>query len=133
MAAEGTQKTATAAHWIVLFTSAGLEAAWAIALDQSRGFTVLVPAIVFGVACVLSLAGLGYAMIGIPVSIAYAIWTGLGAALTVGASILLGIESPSPLKLLFLAGIVGCVIGLKFAKAPARATPTPTPQPRARG
>ncbi len=133
MAVENRPKIATTAHWVVLFASAGLEAVWAIALDQSRGFTVLLPAIVFCIACPLSMVGLGYAMVGIPVSIAYAIWTGLGAALTVGASILIGSEDPSPLKLLFLAGIVGCVIGLKFAKSPAPATPTPTPQQRVRG
>lgn len=133
MAAEHRPKTATTAHWLILFASAVLEAVWAIALDQSRGFTVLLPALVFCVACTLSMAGLGYAMVGIPVSIAYATWTGLGAALTVGASILIGSEEPSPLKLLFLAGIVGCVVGLKFAKSPTPATPTPTPRQRARG
>lgn len=134
-AGEDRPKAAAPAHWIVLSVSSGLEAVWAIALDESRGFSVLLPAIVFCIAFPLSMAGLGYAMTGIPVSIAYAIWTGLGAALTVGASILMGSEDPSPLKLLFLAGIVGCVVGLKFAKegSPHPRRPTPTPQLPGRG
>lgn len=102
-------------HWVVLLASAILEATWAIALDESRGFTVLGPAIVFGIALPLSMLGLGFAMRAIPVSVAYAIWTGLGAALTVAVSMVLGTEPVSALKILFLAGIVGCVLGLKFA------------------
>ncbi|WP_224780957.1 multidrug efflux SMR transporter [Leucobacter sp. Psy1] len=110
-------------HWIVLLASAFLEATWAIALDESRGFTVLGPAIVFGIALPLSMLGLGYAMRAIPVSVAYAIWTGLGAALTVAVSMALGTEPVSALKILFLAGIVGCVLGLKFAgDAPRKST-----------
>ncbi|MCW2287436.1 multidrug efflux SMR transporter [Leucobacter luti] len=112
-------KQASTRHWVILFASAVLEAVWALALKESHGFTVLAPTIVFAIANPISLFGLGYAMRGLPVSVAYAIWTGLGAALTVAASILMGLEAPSVLKLVFLAGIVGCVIGLKFAKDPA--------------
>lgn len=112
------KKSATPAHWFALLGSAALEAVWAIALDQSRGFTVLLPAIIFCIATVIGMFGLGYAMRGIPISIAYTIWTGLGAAFTVGASFAMGTEEPTLLKVLFLAGIVGCVIGLKFARDP---------------
>lgn len=112
-------KVARPAHWIVLLASALLEAVWAIAMHDSNGFTLLVPSLVFAVACPLSMVGLGFAMRGLPISVAYAIWTGLGAALTVVASMLLGSEPASPLKLLFIAGIIGCVVGLKFVKDPA--------------
>lgn len=113
-----TPKVARRSHWLVLLASAILESIWALALHDSRGFTVILPTIVFFIASTLSMIGLGYAMRGLPVSTAYAIWTGLGAALTVGASFLLGTEAPSALKLVFLAGIIGCVIGLKFVKDP---------------
>lgn len=112
-------KQASTRHWVILFASAVLEAVWALALKESHGFTILAPTIVFAIANPISLFGLGYAMRGLPVSVAYAIWTGLGAALTVAASIVMGLEAPSVLKLVFLAGIVGCVIGLKFAKDPS--------------
>lgn len=104
-------------HWIVLLFSAGLEATWATALGLSEGFTHPVPSIVFFVATVLSMVGLGYAMKEIPIGTAYAVWTGLGAALTVTYAIATGNEPFSALKLVFLAGIVGAVIGLKLLPA----------------
>lgn len=111
-------KIARTRHWVVLFASALLEAVWALALKESQGFTIVGPTIVFAITNPLSMVGLGYAMRGLPISVAYAVWTGLGAALTVGASILLGMETPSVLKLVFLGGIVACVVGLKFTKDP---------------
>jgi quaternary ammonium compound-resistance protein SugE len=102
--------------WIVLLASAILEAVWATALGASNGFTQLVPRIVFGVALVLSMLGLGYAARHIPISTAYAIWTGTGAALTVAWGMLTGAEGVTLLRVLFLAGIVCCVIGLKLVK-----------------
>ena len=100
--------------WIVLILSAVLEAVWATALEASDGFTVLLPSVIFAVAATLSMAGLGYAMKSIPISTAYAVWTGLGAVLTVAWAMATGSEEPGVLKVLFLAGIIGCVIGLKF-------------------
>jgi quaternary ammonium compound-resistance protein SugE len=101
--------------WIVLTISALFEAVWAIALDRSEGLTQLIPTVIFIVGIAVSLGGLSYAMKSIPVSIAYAIWVGIGAATTVLASIFMGIEDFSYLKLLFIFGIIGSVIGLKFA------------------
>ena len=122
-ASENTQaasrKVTKPSHWPVLLGSAVLEAVWAIALAESQGFTVLGPSIIFFVVSPLSMIGLAYAMRGVPVSVAYAVWTGSGAALTVAAAMVMGNEPVSVLKLLFLAGIIGCVIGLKFAKSPA--------------
>ena len=104
-------------HWIVLLTSAVLEAVWATALGQSQGFTAPVPTAVFAIGMILSMLGLGYAAKRIPMSTAYAVWTGTGAALTVTWSMLTGEESPTVLRVLFLAGIVACVIGLKLVPA----------------
>lgn len=100
--------------WIILLVSAVLEAVWATALGQSEGFSKLVPVIVFLVAVTCSMLGLGIAMYVIPVGTAYAVWTGIGAVLTVTYAMLTGTEVASVLKVIFLAGIIGCVIGLKF-------------------
>ena len=40
-------------------------------------------------------------------------WVGIGAVLTVVIAMVTGEETVSPVKLLLLAGIVGCVVGLK--------------------
>ncbi|MBO0897164.1 DMT family transporter [Arthrobacter sunyaminii] len=106
--------------WIVLLLSAVLEAVWATALDASAGFTLLVPSLIFLAACVASMVGLAYAMNSIPVSTAYAVWTGLGAVLTVAYAMVFGNEQPGLLKILFLAGIIGCVVGLKFVESVPR-------------
>ncbi|MFJ7288359.1 DMT family transporter [Curtobacterium sp. AB451] len=108
--------------WIVLFVSATLETVWATALGESEGFTQLRPTIVFAVTIVVSLGAFGYVLKHIPISTAYAVWTGTGAALTVLWGMATGAEPVTALRLLFIAGIVGCVVGLKLVPArPVRA------------
>lgn len=99
--------------WFVLVLSGVLEAVWATALGRSEGLSRLVPSIVFFVALAFSMAGLGYAMRSLPVGTAYAVWVGVGAVLTVTYAMVTGEEAASLVKVLLLAGIVGCVIGLK--------------------
>ena len=99
--------------WLVLIVSGVLEAVWATALGKSEGFTRLGPSIVFAGALLLSMAGLAFAMRDLPVGTSYAVWVGIGAVLTVVYAMLTGGESASVVKVLLLAGIVGCVIGLK--------------------
>ena len=99
--------------WLVLVLSGVLEAVWATALGRSEGFSRLAPSVVFAVAPVLSMVGLAYAMRELPVGTAYAVWVGIGAVLTVVIAMVSGEEAVSPVKLLLLAGIVGCVVGLK--------------------
>lgn len=103
--------------WFILILSAVFEAVWATALGLSDGFSRPVPTVVFLVAVTVSMLGLGWAAKFIPMGTAYAVWTGIGAALTVTYSMLTGAESASPLKVLFLAGIIGAVIGLKLVPA----------------
>lgn len=101
--------------WIVLVVSGVLEAVWATALGKSEGFSHPLPTVVFGTGLALSMAGLAYALRTVPVGTGYAVWVGIGAVLTAGYAILFGGESATPLRLLLLAGIIGCVAGLKLA------------------
>jgi quaternary ammonium compound-resistance protein SugE len=100
--------------WIILVLSGILEAVWATALGKSDGFTKPLPTAVFGAAVILSMAGLAYAMRTLPTGTSYAIWTGIGAALTVTYAMIAGDEVASVLKVLLIIGIIGCVIGLKL-------------------
>ncbi|WNV73885.1 multidrug efflux SMR transporter [Geodermatophilus sp. DSM 44513] len=99
--------------WFVLVLSGVLEAVWATALGRSEGFSRLTPTVVFGISLALSMAGLAYAMRELPVGTSYAVWVGIGAVLTVLIAMVTGEEAVSAVKVLLLAGIVGCVIGLK--------------------
>ena len=101
-------------YWLVLVLSGVLEAVWATALGRSEGFTRLAPTAVFAAALVLSMGGLAYAMRGLPVGTAYAVWVGIGAALTAGYAMLSGDEPVSAIRVFLLLGIVGCVVGLKL-------------------
>lgn len=105
----------TVMSWLVLIVSGALEAVWATALDRSEGLGRLVPSVLFFGALALSMVGLAVAMREIPVGTSYAVWVGIGAVLTVAYAMLTGGESVSVLKVLLLAGIVGCVIGLRLA------------------
>lgn len=100
--------------WLVLVLSGVLEAVWATALGRSEGFTRLGPSITFLVSLFFSMAGLAYAMRELPVGTSYAVWVGIGASLTVAYAMLTGAEPASVVKVLLLAGIVGCVAGLKL-------------------
>lgn len=100
--------------WIVLILSGILEAVWATALGRSEGFTKLWPSVIFGVALVASMGGLAFAMREIPTGTAYAVWVGIGAALTVVVAMISGTEAVSVVKVLLVLGLAGCVVGLKL-------------------
>jgi quaternary ammonium compound-resistance protein SugE len=100
--------------WIVLVLSGVLEAVWATALGKSEGFTRLWPTVLFGGALALSMAGLAWAMREIPVGTAYAVWVGIGAALTVIWAMISGDASVSWVKIALLLGLIGCIVGLKL-------------------
>lgn len=100
--------------WIILIISGAFEAVWATALGKSEGFTKLWPSVVFGVAVVISMGGLAFALREIPTGTGYAVWVAIGASLTVIYGMITGAEQASLLKILLLLGIVACVIGLKL-------------------
>lgn len=116
--------------WIVLLASAVLEAVWATALGQSEGFTRLVPSIVFVVAGIVSFLGLERAVRVIPLATGYAVWTGVGGALTVIWALATGAQPFNPLMLVFLAGILVAVAGLALTeRAEAEQPPAERAEP----
>ncbi|MEU6135167.1 SMR family transporter [Nocardioides sp. NPDC047086] len=100
--------------WLVLAISGVLEAVWALALARTDGFQRPVPVAVFVVALAASMGGLAYAMQSVPVGTAYAVWVGIGVALTVAYSMVWSTDSISVVRVLLVVGLVGCVIGLKL-------------------
>jgi quaternary ammonium compound-resistance protein SugE len=99
--------------WLILVASGVLEAVWATAMDRSNGFSRLIPSLIFAVSLLFSMAGLAFAMRSLPTGTSYAVWVGVGAALTVGYAMLTGEETASPVKVLLIAGVVSCIAGLK--------------------
>lgn len=101
--------------WLVLVVSGALEAVWAVALGRSEGFSRLVPSVVFLVALAASMGGLAFALRTLPTGTGYAVWVGIGAALTVGFGMVTGAEPVTAARVLLLLGLVGCIVGLKLA------------------
>lgn len=100
--------------WIILLSSAVFEAVWATALGKSDGLTEVAATIVFFLGLAISMAGLAWAVKHIPIGTSYAVWVGIGAALTVTYAMITGTESVSAGKIVFISGIIAAVIGLKL-------------------
>lgn len=77
----------------------------------------LLAVIGFLVCVSLSLLFLELANRSIPLGTAYAIWTGVGATGTVVIGMIWFGEPVSIVRLLLIAGVVGCAIGLKVTSS----------------
>lgn len=73
------------------------------------------------------MSGLGWAMKSIPLGTAYAVWVGVGAALTVIYAMATGAESITLGKVIFITGIIAAVVGLKLV--PHKLVPPETQKP----
>ncbi|EFA6624986.1 quaternary ammonium compound efflux SMR transporter SugE [Escherichia albertii] len=98
--------------WIILVIAGLLEVVWAVGLKYTHGFSRLTPSVITVTAMIVSMALLAWAMKSLPIGTAYAVWTGIGAAIT--GIVLLG-ESANPMRLASLALIVLGIIGLKLS------------------
>ncbi|MFF1907399.1 DMT family transporter [Kitasatospora sp. NPDC003701] len=84
------------------------------ALKLTEGFTRLWPSIGVAVGYVLSFALLGKALKHIPVSVAYAVWSGAGTAAVAGIGVVAFGESLGRLQWLGLALIIVGVVVLNL-------------------
>ena len=103
--------------WILLGVAGALEVTFATALKYADGFTKLIPSLVFFAAYAGSAWFLSQAVKTIPLGTAYAVWTGIGAVGTALVGIALFGEPATALRLLFLALILGGIVGLKLVSA----------------
>ena len=103
--------------WIFLYVAIGLEVAGTIALKFSKGMTVLVPSVMAYLLYTGSLSSLGIALKQIPVSVAYAIWAGLGSTAVALIGIFYFREPASLLKILSLLMVVTGLVGLNLSGA----------------
>ncbi|UTF59305.1 quaternary ammonium compound efflux SMR transporter SugE [Gilvimarinus sp. DA14] len=100
--------------WVFLLLAGLFEIIWATGLKYTDGFTRLWPSVITAVAIVLSLAMLGLSLRQLPLSTAYAIWSGIGAVGTVMIGTWIFGEHMSALRLGCIALILLGIIGLKL-------------------
>lgn len=103
--------------WLVLLVAGLFEIAWAIGLKYTEGFTRFWPSVGTGLAMLISVVLLGYAIRVLPVGTAYAVWTGIGAAGTVILGIVLFGEPLTAGRLFCVALIIAGIVGLKITHA----------------
>lgn len=103
--------------WVLLFLAGILETAWAIGLKYTHGFTRLWPSVLTGLALVASMVLLSLAARTLPISTAYAVWVGIGAAGTMLLGVAVLGEPASPARLFFFALLLIAIAGLKATSA----------------
>ena len=103
--------------WFVLIAAIATEVGGTTCLKLSEGFSRLVPSLGVIVLYTLSFVFLAAVLKSIDVSVAYAIWSGLGTALVAVIGILILGEPISGIRLLSLGFIVVGVVGLQWSGA----------------
>jgi quaternary ammonium compound-resistance protein SugE len=103
--------------WFYLFIAGIFEIVWAVGIKYCNEFRITVPLILVVIAMISSMVFLGLATRTIPMSIAYAVWTGIGivGVFTYGVLILKDPISVSAIifVIMILAGIIGLKLGMK--------------------
>jgi small multidrug resistance pump len=101
--------------WLYLVLAILLEVSGTTCMKLSEGFTRMVPSILLVVFYTLSLGMLTLALKKIDVSVAYAIWSGVGTALIATIGVLWFKEPATALKLISLGLIIIGVVGLNLS------------------
>ncbi|KAB2875127.1 MAG: quaternary ammonium compound efflux SMR transporter SugE [Pseudorhodoplanes sp.] len=100
--------------WLALLVAGLLEIAWALGLKYSDGFTRLWPSVATLAAIAASFAFMAAALKSVPFGTAYAVWTGIGAAGSVLAGMILFNEPADLARLGCLVLIVTGIVGIKI-------------------
>ena len=100
--------------WGALILVGVFEIVWAYFLKQSEVFTKILPTILFISALAVSMILLALSVKTTPISIAYPIWTVIGAISSIIIGAVFFSEALTLLSSIFLLMIIGGVIGLKF-------------------
>jgi small multidrug resistance pump len=101
--------------WLYLILAILLEVSGTTCMKLSQGFTKLVPSILLFVFYSLSMGMLTLALKRIDVSVAYAVWSGVGTALIATIGVLWFKEPVTALKLISLGLIIIGVVGLNLS------------------
>ena len=104
-------------HWLYLLLAIILEVIGTTCMKLSEGFTKTLPSVLMFVLYALSFSALTLALKKVQVSVAYAIWSGMGTALIATIGVLWFKEPVNMLKLVSLVLIILGVIGLNLGDA----------------
>ena len=100
--------------WAALVLGGLFEVGFTTALRHVDGFRNWPWVAAFLVSVALSMGLLEYASRTIPLGTAYAVWVGIGAVGTVLVGILAYGDAAGAARLLLIAALIGCIVGLKL-------------------
>ena len=100
--------------WAALVLGGLFEVGFTTALRHVDGFRNWPWVLAFLVSVSLSMGLLEYASRTIPLGTAYAVWVGIGAVGTVLVGILAYGDPAGVARLLLIAALIGCIVGLKL-------------------
>ena len=102
--------------WLYLILAIILEVSGTTCMKLSQGFTRILPSILLFILYGFSFTSFSIALKKIDVSVAYAIWSGLGTTLIALVGIMWFREPISTLKIISIVLIVIGVIGLQMSR-----------------
>ncbi|AMV63084.1 Quaternary ammonium compound-resistance protein SugE [Pediococcus damnosus] len=100
--------------WLELVVAGIFETVWATTMKYSEGFTKPGFSIATLVAMTASFLLLARATKTLPLSIAYPIWTGIGAVGSILVGVILFKDSLSPLTWIFVGFLLVGIVGIKL-------------------
>lgn len=103
--------------WVLLVIAGVVEVGWATGMKYTDGFTRVVPTVLTVAGIITSMVLLAIAVRTLPIGTAYGVWVGIGAVGTALLGIILFSEPVTALRLLFLAMLIGAIVGLKATSA----------------
>lgn len=101
--------------WVYLIVAGLFEIGWAMGLKYTDGFTRLWPSVWTALSMALSVWLLAIALRTIPIGTGYAVWTGIGAAGTAVAGMILFGESRAVIRIASIVVILAGITGLKLS------------------
>ena len=100
--------------WIYLFIAILFEAAGTTCMKLSNGFSAIIPSVLLFVFYMLSFYFMTLALKTVDISIAYAVWAGVGVALITLIGVFFFKENLNLIKVVSIILIVVGVIGLRL-------------------
>ncbi len=101
--------------WFLMMVAIVLEVSGTTSMKLADGFTKLVPSVLIFVFYGASFVALTFALRKIDLSIAYAVWSGVGTAIVAMIGVVWFGEAVTPLRVISLGLVIAGVIGLHAA------------------
>ena len=100
--------------WLYLFIAGIFEIFWAVGIKYCDGLKITLPLVLVIISMGISIIFLGLATKTIPMSIAYAVWTGIGIVGVFAYGLLILKDPISTNSIIFVGLILTGIIGLKL-------------------